>query len=387
MLYVLSHPIQYLSPLLKALSQKTKLKVLYCSESGLKSSFDKGFSVRFSWDTPLLDGYDYTFIKNFREGQFMQNKFWDIFNPGIISTIWRSHEKIIIVNGWSYSTNWLVFITGKLAGKEIWLRAENPLNQEIRKRPIIIFLKKIILRHILFRLLVNKFLFIGSQNRQFYEFYGVSDSSKFIFTPYSVNNDFFREKHKELFPIRENLRNLIGISKDTFVFLFSGKYIHKKRPLDLLKAYHKLNLINTALVFTGEGELRAEMEEYINKHNLINVFLTGFINQSKIPEYYTIADSFVMCSGMGETWGLSVNEAMNFGLPIVVSRTCGSAHDLVEDGVNGYLFEEGDIDGLSNILNKLAVDADKSKQMGKRSIEIVDNYSIPVIVRNICKNL
>ncbi len=67
-----------------------------------------------------------------------------------------------------------------------------------------------------------------------------------------------------------------------------------------------------------------------------NVHLTGFINQSVIPKYYAIGDAFVMCSQEGETWGLSVNEAMNFALPIVVSDMVGCSEDLVEEGQNGY---------------------------------------------------
>ena len=61
-----------------------------------------------------------------------------------------------------------------------------------------------------------------------------------------------------------------------------------------------------------------------------------------------------MCSGLGETWGLSVNEAMNFGLPLVVSETCDSSQDLEIIGTNGYIFKEGNIQELSSeIINTL----------------------------------
>ena len=82
------------------------------------------------------------------------------------------------------------------------------------------------------------------------------------------------------------------------------------------------------------------------------MILTGFINQSEIPLYYRAADVFVMCSGVGETWGLSVNEAMNFGIPVLVSDTCGSAFDLVDEGSNGAVFKTGDIAALSLLLKQ-----------------------------------
>lgn len=77
---------------------------------------------------------------------------------------------------------------------------------------------------------------------------------------------------------------------DKKIMLFSGKYILKKRPMDLLQAYYSLNDDNSALVFLGDGELRNEMEEYISRYNLIHVILTGFKNQSEVGKYFAAAD-------------------------------------------------------------------------------------------------
>ena len=69
----------------------------------------------------------------------------------------------------------------------------------------------------------------------------------------------------------------------------------------------------------GDGPLRNELEAYIAQYKVKNVVISGFINQSEIGTIYSMADLFVMCSGIGETWGLSVNEAMNFSLPVIVT--------------------------------------------------------------------
>ena len=94
-----------------------------------------------------------------------------------------------------------------------------------------------------------------------------------------------------------------------------------------------------------------------------------------------------MCSGMGETWGLSVNEAMCFSLPVVVSETCGSATDLVQPGVNGFTFKEGDIEGLSNSIQKLLNDNNFRMQCGRHSSEIIDNYTNKIIVANLSNEI
>jgi len=114
-----------------------------------------------------------------------------------------------------------------------------------------------------------------------------------------------------------------------------------------------------------------------------NVLLTGFINQSEMPYYYAIADVFVMCSGPGETWGLAVNEAMNFSKPVIVSDTCGSSADLVQPGINGYVFEEGNINKLTAYLKQLLENDELRNKMGAASGSIIQNYSIQKIVNNI----
>jgi glycosyltransferase involved in cell wall biosynthesis len=246
-----------------------------------------------------------------------------------------------------------------------------------------LFLKTILLQHFLFKFFVDKFLYIGTQNKAFYQYYGVSEESRFIHTPYAVDNDFFKNQAKDLKPFKLNLLQELSIPMEKKIILFSGKYIAKKRPLDLLKAYSLLPQDLYVLVFVGEGNLRFEMEKYILNNKLKNVVLTGFINQSQIAKYYAVADVFVMCSGLGETWGLSVNEAMNFGLPVIVSETCGSAYDLVESGRNGYVFKEGNIQDLSSAIINILDSSFISAKMGQISENLIENFSNNETVENI----
>ena len=173
----------------------------------------------------------------------------------------------------------------------------------------------------------------------------------------------------------------MGIPSIAKVVLFSAKYIDKKRPLDILQAFAKLNNEQLWLIMVGEGELRIKMESFIAAHQLQNVILTGFTNQSKISEYYAIGDVFVMCSGIGETWGLSANEAMNFNLPLLISNLSGCSGDLVKQGINGYIFKTGDIDDLSIKLKQILVEDTLLKTTS--SINIVSGYSYETIAKNI----
>jgi glycosyltransferase involved in cell wall biosynthesis len=90
-----------------------------------------------------------------------------------------------------------------------------------------------------------------------------------------------------------------------------------------------------------------------------------------------------MCSGAGETWGLSVNEAMNFQKPVLVSKTCGCSVDLVKEGENGFVFEQGDIAAHTGYLKRVLEDDAFRLSAGKRSGEIIKDFSIDRIVDNI----
>ena len=386
MIYFLSHPIQYFSPLLKELAKKTDLEVCYFSDVSLKLNKDAGFGTAIKWDIPLLEGYQSEFLKNWRSSGPLTNSFFDVFNPSVITKLWKTKHKIVVVNGWSYSSNWLVFIFGKLFGKKIWMRAENPLHKELTKSPKLLFIKKIILKHILFKLFIDKFLYIGSQNKAFYQFYGVNEESRYIFTPYAVDNKQFQTEKLKFSKNINELKTELQVDSDKKIILFSGKYIEVKRPLDLLEAFKMLNNPDYLLIFVGEGKLRKQMEDYVKQNGLQNVLLTGFVNQSQISKYYAIANVFVMCSEM-ETWGLSLNEAMNFELPVVISSTCGSSFDLVKDGVNGYIFQKSDVNELAKKIESVLLSEENLRKMGKESLEIINQYSIDVIVENIKKQI
>jgi glycosyltransferase involved in cell wall biosynthesis len=199
-----------------------------------------------------------------------------------------------------------------------------------------------------------------------------------------VDNDFFRSAWSANRGRLDRIKQELGLPVGKKIVLFSGKFISKKRPLDILTAFAATDKGDYFLLMVGEGELRPEMEQFIRDNRLEGrVRLTGFVNQSEIPLYYSVADVFVMCSGMGETWGLAVNEAMNFEKPVIVSDTCGCSTDLVQHGVNGYVFQEGNTAQLREFLdlalngNQLPADA------GVHSATIVANFSIDHIVENI----
>jgi glycosyltransferase involved in cell wall biosynthesis len=276
------------------------------------------------------------------------------------------------------------FFFAPIFGHTLCLRGDSPFIQEPAKPTFRKSLRNFLLKNVLFKL-AARFLYIGVQNRLFYKHFEVADE-KLIFTPFCVDNERFQAEAEKLLPEKKKLRAELGLPTDSFIVLFSGKYIAVKRPLDLLRALADLSHLNGAVVFVGEGHLRGEMENFIRANNLgERAILTGFVNQSIISQYYASADAFVLCSDK-ETWGLSTNEAMNFSLPIILSDQVGSSYDLVEEGKNGFTFPCGDVSALTEKIEFLAnLSEPARKEMGAVSLKKISEYSFSAIVAGLQK--
>ena len=353
--FFLSHPIQYFSPLFRQLSLNPDidLMVYYFSDETLKKYTDKQFNVEVEWDTDLIGGYSYKVIYNNSPLKTIYQHPFGLINFGVIKELKENRYDYIIVHGWSFISQWIVFITAIISGIPIILRGEMPLNQEVGKSRFKLFCKKILLKPLFKR--VHSFLCIGSQNKEFFRSYGVDDA-RLYFAPYAVDNSFFGSRYQEIKQQKYELKSKFKLDKFNKVVLFVGKLIDKKRPLDLVKAFHNLDNLDDCLVFVGDGVLRREIEDFIERKNIKNIFITGFINQTELPELYTLGDLFVLPSGVGETWGLVVNEAMNYELPVLVSSTVGCSFDLIRN--NGVTFDEGNLDDLSAKLRMLLSDSE-----------------------------
>ena len=385
LVFINTHPIQYFVPLYREIEKLSffNQKIIYLTNHGLNTEFDKEFNAKFKWDIPLLEAYDYEFLKNNSLNPGVYNGFFGVVNFSIIKKIFNLKKNtIVVVHGWSPLSCFVSILFSKLFGNTTCLRAETPLSHEIKKSKVKLFFRKIIFKYFLFKM-IDKFLFIGKENKKFYKYYGVKEK-QLIYTPYSVNNRKFRNLFINNIGKRNKLKNELGLDPEKKIILFSGKLISKKNPIDLLKSVISTNDQDLFVVFMGDGILRKKMETIAIENNFTNYKITGFVNQSEVYKYYLISDLFVMCSGIGETWGLSTNEAMNFNLPVVISSLTGCSSNLVDK--NGYIFKTGDVKDLSlKIKMFFKNNLEIRKEMGLKSKEIISKYSYEKIIKGLKK--
>lgn len=163
-------------------------------------------------------------------------------------------------------------------------------------------------------------------------------------------------------------------------FLASCRFVPQKNLLGLLEAYARYRrLAGDAawdLVILGDGALAPELEARRARLGLVaSVHLPGFRQYDELPSWYGRASAFVLPS-TSEPWGLVVNEAMASGLPVLVSRRCGCAVDLVAEGRNGFTFDPHDVVGLAILLHRLAHGGLDLAAMGAASRAIVARWGV-----------
>ena len=137
----------------------------------------------------------------------------------------------------------------------------------------------------------------------------------------------------------------------------------------LIEAFLQLHDPNLVLVIVGDGDYKAELLKLVPEGRT-DILFVG--HDEDTAKYYAMADIFVMPS-FSDPWGLTVNEAMLAGLPVITTTNVG-AQELIQG--NGFVIPPRDAAALKNALERLIYDAPLRLAMGKRSREIINNYTI-----------
>lgn len=370
---LLSHPIQYYVPLMRKLAanNKIELTVFFMTDTGLKEKYIKGYGETLKWDIELLTGYRYFFLKNI---SFNKNStsFFSKINPEIILNL--SHEKFdaILIYGYNSLTEWLALLTAKFKNIPVIFSGDVLLSSEKSNNLSLLQYLKNFLKNFWLKK-IDAILVLKKAAQDFYEYYGVP-SQKMFWTPFAVDNEYWIRYSKELKTKKRDLRIELGIDPDLSVILYVAHMREFKRPFDLIKAFERIATTSN-MVMVGAGPLYEEVREYCDKKCLKRIKLVGAKNQTELPRYYAMADVFVMTSGPGETFGLVVNEAMCFSLPLLLSNGVPSSLDFVDEGQNGYVYKIGDINDLANKLDSMLKYPIHMAKMGQKSLEIVSGYT------------
>lgn len=160
--------------------------------------------------------------------------------------------------------------------------------------------------------------------------------------------------------------------------LFVGRLAEEKNILTLLWSFAEYRRSGGTwhLVLAGDGPMRERIEGEIEKLKLrYCARVEGLKSSAELLPYLAFANCLALPSRR-EPWGLVVNEAMAAGLPVVVSRQCGCAENLVTAD-NGFVFSHDNQHALTDCLLELESKSRSERlAMGEASRAIINEFSL-----------
>ncbi|MFN8343729.1 MAG: glycosyltransferase family 4 protein [Spirosomataceae bacterium] len=152
-----------------------------------------------------------------------------------------------------------------------------------------------------------------------------------------------------------------------------GRLVKWKRVDLIIEAVQKLRsqFPQIELIVVGFGPELESLKALAEKMGVADAvrFVGGVYDSVSLGQYLYESAVYVL-GGMG---GLSINDAMCFGKPVVCSVADGTEKRLVREGENGYYFRNGDADDLARVLKLLLSDTERLHTFGERSLGIVKN--------------
>ena len=210
----------------------------------------------------------------------------------------------------------------------------------------------------------------GSQVFRYLSYIGV-DKSKLITVIDSSSSPI---------PSISNIRKKHDLPQNAQIVLFLGRLVRRKGCDILIKAFNDISSIfpNAYLLIAGEGEDKKRCEQLASKMSAQKkIRFVGKIQPQERAAYFKESNLFVLPSyaylGTSEAWGLTVNEALEQGTPVVATTVVGAAYDLL-DGNCGDMVEENNIESLANGIRKyLRIDKNEIENV---CIEKYSMYSV-----------
>lgn len=160
----------------------------------------------------------------------------------------------------------------------------------------------------------------------------------------------------------------------------AGRYSHQKGFDLLINVWEKVTKIHPDWSLDIYGPGNNEAYQILANEKGLTSSLHCNPAVPNIFEKYAESSIFVLSSRY-EGFGLVIVEAMGVGLPVVSFACPCGPRDLIEDGVNGYLVENGDIDGMARRICQLIENEESRICMGKNAIATAEKYDKDIIMQ------
>lgn len=328
-------PAPYRIPLFNALAERVDLRVLFLAERDPRRPFYEAHADERRYDHRVLGG------PRLRRGGR-----WLVLSRGVLRELARFRPDAVAVGGWHQPAFWLALAYCRLRRVPLLVWIESTARDARSESRVLALARSLLLR-------------------------GAAGA----FVPGRASEEYARSLGVELIETAPNAidgtifaRAVVDRSgREGCTFLYAGRLDPEKGLDVLLEAFRD---VPGELVVVGSGSEEAALRALAGER----VRFEPPRDRDGLLELYAEADVFVLPS-RSEPWGMVLNEAAAAGLPIVATEEAGAAHDLVEDGVNGFRVRAGDVGALRDRLRLLAEDPDLRARAGARSRELATRFT------------
>lgn len=188
---------------------------------------------------------------------------------------------------------------------------------------------------------------------------------------------------------KKEYKHMLNIVEKIMV-LSVGRSVYAK-GFDIL-LYALKDISSEISVYFVGGECTADYKKIIDHLQLQNVHFVDNMEYSELKKFYCAADIFVLPT-RSDTWGLVINEAMTYGLPVITTDQCVAGNALIENGANGYIVESENFKQLEYALQQLINDKKKRDQFGQINYEKMRDWTFENMgrvmfghIQKICEN-
>jgi len=219
-----------------------------------------------------------------------------------------------------------------------------------------------------------KYYFESGRYKNFY----LLCASAYVAGDYAKTGTFKNRAYKwGYFPKTKeyDIQKLLEAKTPNYI-LWAGRIIDWKHPEVPVQVAKKLKEqgYDFELNIIGTGDMDNEIKALIEKESLCeNVHLLGSMSPEEVRGYMEKSKIYLFTSDRQEGWGAVLNEAMNSGCAVVASSAVGSAPYLIEDGKNGYLYKDGDLEDAYKKVKHLLDNPHLCVAVGEKAYQTITN--------------
>jgi len=295
-----------------------------------KSRFDiKEFNPeKFPYSYPYkLLNYDYLENTNNFITTVKWLKFMIKFKPDVIN-----------LTGYQEMGTLPVLLLSKLMNIRTIMTNESIYSKVLHHRNFKYYLKNIYKRFLF--LLTDGFFSYGINSNDYLFRHGVNKKKVLLFLNSFDKTKFLNDNTSE---IHKSFKNII----------FVGRLSPEKNLNSLISLFKKFkeDQLEFKLILVGDGPLKEKLQDDIIRFNL-NIEISGAIAWNELSDLYKNARCLILPS-INETWGMVANEAIQMGIEVICSESCGCANDLVIDGYSGLVMDNFEFSESRNSYDKI----------------------------------